>query len=104
MQLCVIGFHLVVSESIEGKIVLAPFGFCVISNLFIYASGGQLIRDKSENVADNLYTLDKDSVIIIARAQRPAIIKSGIYEASLPTFAAILSSAGSMMTVLQSFI
>lgn len=104
MQLCVIGFHLVVSRSIGGKIVLGPFGISVIMYLFIYATGGQLIKDKSANVADNLYKVDKDLVIIIARAQRPSVIRAGIYVASLPTFASILSSAGSLMTVLKSFV
>lgn len=38
--------------------------------------------NKTSSVADNLYQLDKDFVVIIARAQRPIIIEAGIYQAN----------------------
>lgn len=102
--LCVIGFQLVVLESFFKRIICAIFGFGIIIQLFIYSYGGQIIIDKSSAVADDFYQLDRDLIIIIARAQKAQTIKSGFYEANLPTFKSILGAAASLITLLKSFI
>jgi hypothetical protein len=102
--LCVIGFQLVVHQNFLNRIEDFTFGLAIIIQLFIYSSGGQLIMDKSLSVADNLFEIDKDFILIIKRAQRPSLIKAGFYKASLPLFTSILSSAASLITLLQSFL
>lgn len=104
MLLCVIGFQLVMLDNFIGRVVVAIFGFAIIIQLFIYAFGGQLIVDKSSSVAEHIYGTDKEFIVIIARSQNAAVIKSGFYQANLPTFSAIMSSAASLITLLQSFV
>jgi len=102
MLLCVLGFQLVMHETFFQKMCAAFFGLSVTIQLFFYAYGGQLITDKSSSVADLLYDTDKDLVLIIARAQKPTFIEAGIYKATSGTFRAIMSSACSLITLLQS--
>jgi 7tm Odorant receptor len=104
MLLCVIGFQIVVLESLIEKVIASIFGAAIIIQMFIYSFGGQLIADKSSSVAENFYENDKDFIIIIARSQKAAKINAGFYQANLPTFSSILSSAASLITLLQSFI
>lgn len=60
--------------------------------------------EKSSSVANELYWLDKDLVIIIARAQRAVFIKSAFFETNLSTFIRILRAAGSLITLLKSIL
>lgn len=76
----------------------------IMIQLFIYAFGGQLIMDQSLQIADNLYEIDKDNIFIIARSQKAIILKSGFFVANLITFRVCLSRAGSLITLLQSFL
>lgn len=76
----------------------------IIIQLFIYAYGGQLVKDKSSSVAELIYEMDKDLVKIIARAQKASEIGAGFYVADLVTFSSILRSAASLITLLRSFI
>lgn len=104
MQLCVLGFQLVAIRSFYHRAVVAVFGLAIIIQLFIYCYGCQLILDKTTEVADHLYVLDKDFVIIIARAHKGKKVKAWFYDPSLSTMSAILSSAASLITLLRSFL
>lgn len=104
LLLCVIGFQLVMVESVFKKIVALVFGCAIIIQLFVYSFGGQQIMDKSLSVALEIYQLDKDYRLIILRSQRALKIQAGFYHACLPTFRAILSSAASLMTLLKSLV
>jgi odorant receptor len=104
LLLCVIGFQIVVNESIPGRVEGAMFGFAIGIALFTYSYGGQLIMDKSSSVAEDLYEIDKDFVSIIQRSQKPSIIQAGFYKASLPLFTTIMNSAASLITLLKSFL
>jgi odorant receptor len=104
MLLCVIGFQLVMHESFLERTMDAIFGIAIITQLFIYSYGGQLIMDTSASVADDFYEMDKDFVVIIARAQKASIIEAGFYKANLPLFSTIMSSAASLITLLKSFL
>lgn len=90
--------------SIVKKIIALVFGSAIIIQLFIYSFGGQQIMDKSCSVATEIYHLDKDYNLVILRSKKPLKIQAGFYHACLPTFRAILSSAASLMTLLQSFV
>jgi odorant receptor len=103
MLLCVLGFQLVMHRDLFKRLVVTVYGLAIIVQLFYYSYGGQLVMDKSSSAADNLYQLDKDFTMVIARAQKPCVIKAGFYEASSATFTTILSSAASLITLLQSF-
>lgn len=104
MLLCVLGFQIVVLEDIFQRFAVAIFGLAIIIQLFIYSYGGEILMDKSSEVAQNFYNLDKDYVLIIARAQKASIFQFGFYRADLPTFSSILSSAASLITLLKSFL
>jgi hypothetical protein len=104
MMLCVIGFELVMVESLTDKIFPAVFGLAAIIQLSIYAFGGQLIIDKSDAVARNFYDVDRDFLILIARPLKPTKIKTLFFSADLPTFVSILNSAGSLITMLKSLV
>lgn len=103
LMLCVLGFQLVMHDSIVKRIAALTFGFSIIIQLFIYSYGGQLIKDKSSSIAEELYDLDKDLLLVITRASRASIVRAGFFEADLPTFRAFLSSAASLITLLKSF-
>lgn len=60
--------------------------------------------DKSSSVADDFYEIDRDLIIIIARSRREVKVTAGFYEATLPTFRAILSSTASLITILRSLL
>jgi odorant receptor len=102
--LCVSGFQFVMYKSIMMKVLASFYGSASLINLFIYSYGGQLVMEKSTEVADKLYQTDKDFIIIIARTQKASVFKSLFYEANSSTFTSILSSAASLITLLQSFL
>lgn len=104
MLLCVIGFQIVMFQDVFQLFTHLNFGAAVMIQLFVYAYGGQIIMDKSLLVADELYDLDTDMVTIISRVQKASTIKYLFYIANLPTFSAILSSAASFITLLQSLL
>lgn len=102
LYLCVLGFQLLMNELFVKKFIAAVYIFAVLVQLSVYSYGGQLIMSSSASVADNLEGLDKDYVIIIARAQKPSSLNAWFYKADLPTFQILLSSAASIFTVLKS--
>jgi hypothetical protein len=91
-------------DSVAGRIVPAAFGATIMISLFIYAYGGQLIVDQSNSVAENIYDLDRDSIIMITRPLRQTKIQSGFFTADLGTFVSVVNAAGSLMTMLKSFV
>jgi hypothetical protein len=101
--LCTIGFQLIVIKNFYGLVLAAPFGLASALQLFFYCYGGQIILDKTSSIAENCYDLDKEFIIIIARAQKGFTMKAFLYQANLPTFTAVLSSAQGLITLLQSF-
>jgi len=103
MQLCVLGFQLVVLQSLYQRLVVTFFAIAIIIQLFIYCYGGQNVMDKTAAVADHFYQTDKDFIIIIARANMAAIVKAGFYRATLETLYEILKTAASLITLLKSF-
>jgi hypothetical protein len=90
-------------DSFFQQCVVGMFGFAFIIEVFIYSFGGQIVMDKSLLAAKNLNYIDKDLTIIIARAQKAEIIKSGFFEATLQTFSTMIRSAVSLITLLKSF-
>lgn len=101
--ICTLGFTLSMVQDPE---ILLTVGFAIsaIMELFIYSFGGQMIMDKSMEVCNQFYELDKDYLFIIMRTQIEVKIKAGFFHASLPTLTSILNSAGSMMALLKSLV
>lgn len=104
MLLCALGIQLVLLDSVFIRMMASTFGITVILQLFIYAYGGQMIMDTSLSVANNLYEADIDNVLIIRRSQKPALIEVGFFKANLPAFTSIMNSAGSLITLMKSFL
>jgi odorant receptor len=104
VQLCVLGFQIVVIENIAGLIVPLIFGFTIIIQLFVFALGGQLIVNTSVAVSENCYEVDRDLILIIARPQKLTLINSVFFTADLPSFLSIMRFTGSLITMLKSFV
>jgi odorant receptor len=104
MLLCVLGFQIVMSQSVLNQLGVLFFGFAVLIQLFVYTYGGQLVIDKSVSVAEDLYGTDKDLNIIIVRSQKASVMKAGFYKANSNTLTSMLSATGSLITLLQSLI
>jgi hypothetical protein len=102
MQLCLIGFQIVMIENFFLRIPVVFFAVGFLIQIFVYALGGQLLMDKSASVAENFYDLDKDVIMIIARAQKAEVVKVGFFRADLPTFVSMMNSVWSLIAVLQS--
>jgi odorant receptor len=100
--LCFVGFQFVVLDDLFQKVVMIGFAASLIMQLLYYCFGGQEIKNKSEIVAADLYYCDMDLIMIIARAQKPAIFKFYFFEVNLETFSSIISSALSLITFLRS--
>jgi odorant receptor len=101
--LCMIGTQLVLTNEILGLITSAPFGIAALSQLFMYCYGGQVIEIASASLAADFYQLDKRMTIVIAKVSKGFQMKAFIYQANLPTFRMIISSAQGMITFLKSF-
>jgi gustatory receptor len=104
LLLCVIGFQLVMLHDLYKRLAAFFFGLAAMIQLLMYSFGGQQIMDKSLNVSSKMYNLDKDYRMIIMRSHRVCKIRAGIFEASLPTYRTMISNAGSLMTILKSFV
>jgi hypothetical protein len=104
LQLCVLGFQVVIVESIAGLIVPAVYGLTIIIQLFVYSFGGQLIVNSSDAISENLYEVDRDLILMIARPQKSTMIKSVFFTADLPSFLSIMRFTGSLITMLKSFV
>lgn len=102
IQLCMLGFQVAATGSIFSPVSF--FGLTIIFELTIYCHSGQLIIDKTSAVADNIYDLDKDVILIIARAKNGITVQAGFFNVTYETLSAILRSAGSMITLLKSFL
>lgn len=102
--LCVQGFQLIMLDNVFNKIVALIGGVTIITQLFVYSYGGHLIMDTSSSVADLLYEVKKENVMIIQRAQRPALIEVGFFKANLIAFTSVLSSTASLITLLKSLL
>jgi gustatory receptor len=104
LQLCVLGFQVVIVQSIAGLIVPAVYGLTIIIQLFVYSFGGQLIVNSSDAVSQNLYKIDRDLVLMIARPHKSTMINSVFFTADLPSFLSIMRFTGSLITMLKSFV
>lgn len=105
VQLCVIGFGILTSENTPMKRFKTIFyATAIMMELLLFSAGGQIVKDKSSAITEELYDLDKDMVIIVVRAQKASEIDAWFYKANYVTFSTILSSTWSLITVLRSFL
>jgi odorant receptor len=104
MLLCFLGFQLVVIEGFIERIVPTLFSIAIIIQLLIYASGGQVIVDRSDEIARDFYDVDRDLLMLIARPLRSPMIRSLYFKADLPMFLTVMQSAGSLIAMLKSFL
>ncbi|CRL04265.1 CLUMA_CG017364, isoform A [Clunio marinus] len=104
LTLCVVGFQLVMSDDFVQKFVVTFLGLSVTGQLFFYSLFAQLLADYSTTAADFSFALDTDYVLFIMRAQKSVVVKGGFYLATLETFNDIVSSAGSLIALMQSFV
>jgi hypothetical protein len=84
-------------------IVPAVYSLTITIQLFVYSFGGQLIVDTTDAVSKNVYEVDRDSTVIIARPHQRTLIKSVFFTADLPSFLFIMRSTASLITMLKSF-
>ncbi|KAL5284472.1 Or22c.2 family protein [Megaselia abdita] len=85
----------------------------ISTQLFIYCYGASLIEDESSKIAEAAYAsywyhvdlrVRKIILIIINRSQKPIVLKVPFFVPSLPAFNAIMSTAGSYVALMKSFL
>lgn len=100
--ICVLGFQVLMTDGFVMRFIASNYIVAIFVQLLFYALGGQLIMSSSGAIADSIITVDKDCLLIIARAQKPSSIHAWFYNADLATYQTILASAASFFTVLKS--
>ncbi|XP_034097414.1 odorant receptor 22c [Drosophila albomicans] len=84
-----------------------------MTQLFLYCYGGNHVSESSAAVADTLYEMEwykcdattrKIILMILRRSQRAKTIAVPFFTPSLPAFSSILSTTGSYITLLKTFL
>lgn len=104
LLLCLVTVQIFIAEKLFNYwlVYVIPFTTVVMTQLFLFCYGGQMLNDASSSVGKSFYDLDKDFLIIMTRALQPSKISDWFYTANLPVFAAIVNSAYSYISILQS--
>ncbi|XP_030383267.1 odorant receptor 22c [Scaptodrosophila lebanonensis] len=100
------------SASLSGLTYIC-YSVAALTQLFIYCYGGNHVSESSAAVADTLYDIEwykcdvktrKMILMILRRAQRAKTIAVPFFTPSLPAFSSILSTTGSYITLLKTFL
>ncbi|XP_062544368.1 odorant receptor 82a-like [Armigeres subalbatus] len=112
LLLCILGFQLVMFLGSSTVIIYLAYISAVGIQVFFFSYYGSHLSHESESVSNAIYCSNwyesspKTRRIVLQclmRAQVPVNTKAGFMVASLPTFKAILNSAGSYVALLLSF-
>ncbi|XP_001861406.2 odorant receptor 82a [Culex quinquefasciatus] len=110
--LCVLGFEMVVYLGTSLMLLYITYITAIVIQIFFFSYYGSQLLYESAAVGDAIYCSNwyeatpktrKLLLFCIKRAQVPVNTKVGIMVASLPTFRAIVNSAGSYVALLLSF-
>lgn len=102
--LCSLAFQIVTSVEIAENFSPFALGITVTVQLYINSYAGQEVTDKSSIVASNLFELDKDLVIIVARTKKPKRIGGVFFASDMATFVNIINMTRSLITLLKSIV
>uniref|UniRef100_T1GQC4 Odorant receptor n=1 Tax=Megaselia scalaris TaxID=36166 RepID=T1GQC4_MEGSC len=111
--LCVSCLNFILVESYLLKAIYLFYNAVVITQLFIFCSGGASIVDTSTEFAETAYFTEwykcdirvrKFIWLIIMRSQKPIELDVPFFAPSLPLFTAICRTAGSYIALLKTFI
>ncbi|XP_034474092.1 odorant receptor 22c [Drosophila innubila] len=89
------------------------YSVAAMTQLFLYCYGGNHVSESSAAVADTLYEMEwykcdartrKIILMILRRSQRAKTIAVPFFTPSLPAFSSILSTTGSYITLLKTFL
>ncbi|KAH8248711.1 hypothetical protein KR032_002399 [Drosophila birchii] len=89
------------------------YSIAALTQLFLYCFGGNHVGESSAAVADVLYDIEwykcdartrKMILMILRRSQRAKTIAVPFFTPSLPAFGSILSTTGSYITLLKTFL
>ncbi|KAH8403316.1 hypothetical protein KR222_010333 [Zaprionus bogoriensis] len=89
------------------------YSIAALTQLFLYCYGGNHVGESSAAVADTLYDIEwykcdartrKMILMILRRSQRAKTIAVPFFTPSLPAFSSILSTTGSYITLLKTFL
>ncbi|XP_055642280.1 odorant receptor 10a-like [Toxorhynchites rutilus septentrionalis] len=96
-----------------GKLKFIWYTLGVLTEIFVYSYGGTHLMEESERIGDSAYDFPwyryrKDVrqliQLMMIRAQKPSRIEVPFFEASFVTFSTILQTAGSYVTLMQTFV
>nr|AOE48072.1 putative odorant receptor OR6 [Scaeva pyrastri] len=96
-----------------GLVLYVCYSIAALSQLFLYCIGGTYVNDSSLEICDSVYLVEwykcdaetrRMILMILIRAQRPATINVPFFTPSLPTFMGILSTTGSYIALMKSFL
>ncbi|KAL5279392.1 Or22c family protein [Megaselia abdita] len=96
-----------------GAVLYTSYCICTMFQLFVYCYGGTEITENSLEISKTVYQTDwykcdvetqKMLLLIMLRSQRAVTVKAPFFSPSLPAFQTIMSSTGSYIALLKSFL
>ena len=104
LLICVTSIQVTLGDDLLKSLAPLFHGMTSVLALLIYSYGGQQIVDSSVGVCDDYFGNEKTFILIVFRSQKPLMVESFVYQISLPIFSLIMSRAGSLITLLKSFL
>ncbi|XP_055384092.1 odorant receptor 10a-like [Condylostylus longicornis] len=96
-----------------GIVLYICYSAAVLAQLLTYCEGGSIVIQSSLDIATSLYNVEwykcnkpiqKTVLLIIMRAQQPITIAVPFFSPSMELFGTVLSSVGSYVTLLKTFL
>ncbi|XP_039951097.1 odorant receptor 22c [Bactrocera neohumeralis] len=113
LVLCFSILDLMLNSSSVGVLTYIFYSIAALTQLILYCIGGTYVSESSLKVAEVIYDTDwykcdvrtrRMLLLMICRAQKAKTIQVPFFTPSLPAFRSIVSTAGSYITLLKTFL
>ncbi|XP_013115213.2 odorant receptor 22c [Stomoxys calcitrans] len=113
LVLCSSLLDLMLNSASLGLLVYAFYSVAALTQLFLYCIGGSYVRESSISVADTLYDIKwykcdvetrKMILMMLHRSQKATTIAVPFFTPSLSAFSSIISTTGSYIALLKTFL
>ncbi|XP_037821531.1 odorant receptor 22c [Lucilia sericata] len=113
LVLCSSILDLMLNSASLGLLIYIFYSIAALTQLFLYCIGGSYISESSAAVAETLYDIEwykcdvktrKMILMMLRRSQRPTTIAVPFFTPSLTAFSSILSTTGSYIALLKTFL
>ncbi|KAM7352596.1 odorant receptor 22c [Cochliomyia hominivorax] len=111
--LCSSILDLMLNSASLGLLIYIFYSIAALTQLFLYCIGGSYISESSAAVAETLYDIEwykcdvktrKMILMMLCRSQKPTTIAVPFFTPSLSAFSSILSTTGSYIALLKTFL